>query len=216
MNIDDVADQTTIPEKVFAAIFDRQKELMSKYDHIEAKNGLTLPEAPYQLDDKFLQYRLKDFFWRTTEELAEALEVTVEPKNWRERWADDADLRHMYEEVADALHFFVEASIYANIKPEAVESISPTMPTEPLDSIAIRDECANLVFAMGLAANCLKNKPWKQTQMATDHNRFLEQMRLAWTHFHLLWCWMGCTRADVYNLYMKKNTVNGFRIRSNY
>ena len=58
------------------AIFNRQRELMEKYHHIESKSGLCQTEdCPVNLDDKRGQARLKDFAWRATEEVAEAFEV---------------------------------------------------------------------------------------------------------------------------------------------
>ena len=60
---------------VTKSIFNRQKELMAKYEGIEAKNGLLeTPDVPVDIDSYKGQARLKNFAWRVTEELTEALE----------------------------------------------------------------------------------------------------------------------------------------------
>ena len=61
------------------AIFERQRELMEKYHDIELKSGLLQTEdCPVNLDDKRGQARIKDFSWRITEEVGEALDAITE------------------------------------------------------------------------------------------------------------------------------------------
>ena len=50
---------------------------MAKYEHIEEANGmLETKDVPVDIDSRKGQARLKNFAWRFTEELAEALEPT--------------------------------------------------------------------------------------------------------------------------------------------
>ena len=75
MNITHAKKETTNKESL-RAIFDRQKELMEKYHDIEFKSGLMQTEdCPVNLDDKRGQARIKDFSWRITEEVGEALDA---------------------------------------------------------------------------------------------------------------------------------------------
>ena len=89
MNIDHVSPDVDIPEGVLINhIFDHQLRLMGKYHDIETKNGINYPEPPWHIDDSKVQQILKDMFWRTTEEIAEAIEVVPDlvGKNWKETW----------------------------------------------------------------------------------------------------------------------------------
>lgn len=87
------------------AIFARQQELMNKYHDIEERSGLLqTSDCPVNLDDKRGQARLKDFSWRVTEELGEALDARH-------------DEAHFKEELVDGLHFLTELSILAGTDP---------------------------------------------------------------------------------------------------
>lgn len=141
VNINDIDDFVSeVPlddEDMLRAIFRRQAELKKKYDEIEKKNGFHVPDGVANLDDAHDQHYLKDFAWRITEEVGEAM-------------------------------------------------------------------------------NCLKNKPWKQSQMATDKEHFVEEL-VDGFHFYVeLLINVGLTAEDLYNLYCKKNRVNQFRQRSGY
>ena len=79
MNIKDVQDVTEYPEPedIIPNIFKMQHHLMHKeggYDQIESMIGLKQTEdVPVDIQSKQGQARLKDFSWRTTEELTEAM-----------------------------------------------------------------------------------------------------------------------------------------------
>lgn len=226
MNVDD-ADPTKIEvvpdQEVFARIYHLQHELMVKYEPIEARNGLTIPSKPYLLDDMKVQLRIKDFFWRTVEELMEAIEHELDFKNWRTRFESDKALRHFFEELADALHFLVEASIISGYLPELAQNqweqyhkvVKPS-DLPPLEQGHVYGQILQIVKHLGLAANTLKNKPWKQTQMPTDEARFMYELTVAWGHFIQLWMMFGVDIQEVYTLYCRKHQVNQFRQRSAY
>ena len=93
-------------------IFKEQKALMEKYHDIEKATGLLqTDQVPVNIHDKHGQARLKDFAWRVTEELGEALEAF-------EIHSDIED--HYDEELADALHFLVEMTILAGIDTQSL------------------------------------------------------------------------------------------------
>ena len=109
MNITHAKTEEVCGDKL-EAIFNRQKELMAKYHHIEKRSGLLQTEdCPVNLDDKRGQARLKDFSWRVIEEVGEALD------------ARDNSM-HFCEELIDGLHFLTELTILAGIEPKDLHS----------------------------------------------------------------------------------------------
>ena len=84
------------------------------------------------------------------------------------------------------------------------------------DDSNIEKLIANVVFSMGLAANVLKNKPWKQTHMPTDVEKFKNKFIKVWADFGVLWQELQCSLEDVYVLYVKKHDVNKWRQETLY
>lgn len=205
-------------------IFQRQLDLMRHYHPIEKANGLLITEdVPVNLQDSKGQYRIKDFAWRVTEELGEALEALYIHSTIRE---------HFDEEIADALHFLVELTILTGVSPNELvpegvngaklevlfhvsygkKDINPWPRSYP--SIAMRT--AEVVEKLAVACNCLKNKPWKQTQMFTDVDAFISYLRNTWRQFIVLCAVAGIGPDYLFELYFKKSQVNQFRVRSQY
>ena len=205
MNIDDVNEDISIPEEeIPQAIFARQLELMTKYHHIEKASGLMQTEAcPVNMDTARGQARLKDFMWRITEELMESMEA-----------AHNDHMHHAKEEWADALHFMVELCILSGRGHDIF----------PHDEFKVRDQHISAlqfstywtVYQLGLAANCLKMKPWKQTAMLTDSNRYHEYLEKAFHCLIILGTHHGMTLTGMAGYYFKKSRVNQFRQRSQY
>ena len=253
MNIKDSVKETLVGDKL-VSIFERQKELMEKYHHIESKSGLCQTEdCPVNLDDKRGQARLKDFSWRVTEEVAEAMEALPQMEEAFSRLnglmsqasqasaiefkekvievqeeMDDIQL-HFREELVDALHFLTEKTILEGITPIDIHNTlcGPIEQGEDmLDNLflfamtkginPLNDEYANFITALGLTNNCLKNKPWKQTQMITDKVKYKELAINAWLAFIKLLLSAGLDSTSTADYYLKKSQVNAFRQRSNY
>lgn len=220
-----MANVQEIPDAdVWPTIFQHQHDLAVKYGPIETKNGFfhpNLTQGPIELDDANNQNWIKNLFWRTVEELAESFECfdQVDFDDWRSKWDTSTPTRHFFEELADATHFFVEVSGAVGFDATRVTEIWSALSGHTWRKPpGLNCEMAELRFvnAVGLVANTLKNKPWKTTQMPTDKSRFYENLDHAWVKFILLWRTTGATPQDVYSLYMKKNSVNKFRISSNY
>ena len=231
MNVNDI--ETDAPEIKsgdcrFDNIIERQKELMKKYDIIETKNGFTVPHWPVNLDDKFAQQRLKDLAWRVTEELTEATEA---------RFHSPEDLTHCREELADAFHFLVELALTAGLtRVDLVHNchLAPIVDAQTfvqgcvLKSLFrevshkhhgqqhLKIACYNLIEDIGLAMNCLKNKPWKQTHITTNKPKFL--LHLCNSFLRIADCALdlGMSADDFYKMYFRKSEVNKFRIESKY
>lgn len=210
-------------------MFERQHGLAIKYLPIEKENGLLQTEDfPVNLDDRKGQARLKDFAWRTLEELYEATDaLTQHPDN----------PEHFLEEMIDSVHFFIEMNLLCGITPQQIkeyysipedvdsfeylEKVSNTIETFSAEEIKRIPEVFLIHITIGQcignAMNRLKNKPWKQTHMVTDKEAFYNCLMPAWLgYFRVLSHKYGLSADDIFTLYFKKSEVNKFRIRSGY
>ena len=120
-----------IPEhKYLEEIYQMQKNLLSGYIGIEG-----LPQYPVDIHTKASQTLLKDFTARVIEELSEGYEsfenvMDLFEANHSRLVQTNGDcieymgilnhLQNANEENADAIHFFIELLIYANIQPEDI------------------------------------------------------------------------------------------------
>jgi len=117
MNVKDVTEVTIEPGlDMLVAIFQKQRDLMEKYHHIELKNNPAMcQDVPVDIHSTAGQARLKDFAWRITEELGEAMN-TLKNKPWKQSHML-TDVAHYREEISDSFHFFVELCILSGIGP---------------------------------------------------------------------------------------------------
>lgn len=235
MNVDDI--EVVIPNQFHNEmdrldhIFSRQLQLALKYETIEIKNELLFPQLvpkegdtdcpyPYNIDDRFAQARIKDFCWRVTEELMEMCEPISDT--------------HFLEELSDALHFMVELLIICGIKSDDIIGRSfheqcrldlfwkrrdhELLGTyqKPIHRNYDQHDVMRILQPLGLAANCLKQKPWKQTHQLTDIDRFKGYMKQSFLSMLTFARLTGITADEFFRMYYKKSEVNNFRIRSNY
>ena len=217
MNINHATVEEVTGDKL-QAIFTRQKSLMDKYHDIELRSGLLQTEdCPVNLDDKRGQARIKDFSWRVTEELGEALDAK-------------ATKDHYQEELIDGLHFLTELTIlagkdYHNILPEGTALYYNDRLEDLVENAK---ECisrngdnlnywvSKFIENLGMMCNCLKNKPWKQSMMKTDQNAFYGRLAEVWVLYITLLVVSGMDADSIAITYLKKSQVNQFRQRSNY
>ena len=80
----------------------------------------------------------------------------------------------------------------------------------------IKEEIFRVVVELVEAADCLKNKFWKQEHMETDVDHFYEELIDSFHFLVELFLWIGIEAKDLYTLYMKKSTVNKWRQASGY
>lgn len=233
MNVNDV--QVEIPEgDMLVTIFNHQRDLMDKYHTIEENIvGHTIPSNPHENDklhwqhagalniqDRASQLRFKDFAWRITEELTEATEVLPYQNN------DQAI--HFLEELIDALHFSVELCCMSgvipsdNTLPDILESLFRDNRGVPLDmrtysdSRYMRSHVYSVIEKLGEAMNRLKLKPWKVTAMLTDEPAYKKSIYEFFLRLIYLLSVAGFTAKSATQMYLNKNAVNQFRIRSKY
>ena len=217
MNINHAVHETLTGDRL-AAIFNRQKELMAKYHHIEARSGLLQTEdCPVNLDDRRGQARIKDFSWRVMEELGEALDAK-------------SHTDHYQEELIDGLHFLTELTIlagrnYNTIIPKNI----PRFHGDHLEDLVetARNELTThtddlnywvswFVEQLAMMCNCLKNKPWKQSMMKTDREAFHGRLTNVWVCYITILVISGMDSLSIADTYLRKSQVNQFRQRSNY
>jgi dimeric dUTPase (all-alpha-NTP-PPase superfamily) len=118
MNVTDFDDTELPSEDLLKAMFEKQAELMKEYHDIEKNRGANVVEDDRfgALDNRFVQWRLKDLAYRAVEELSEATNC-LKNKPWKQSEVA-TDRVHFYEELVDALHFFLELCITAGLDAE--------------------------------------------------------------------------------------------------
>lgn len=211
MNVEDVTAMPggdAIPEDRLEAIFHYHRKLVDKYSDIERRNGLgrgLLPET-FDVDDPRCQYVMKDFAWRVVEEVGEALDALSR-----------CESTHAYEELADGFHFLVELCEMIGIEAEAFPHYSGldrlgTLFLPVPQSPSLRQ----LIKSLGMAMNCLKNKPWKQTHFSTDEANLRSNVMSAVRAYVMFAHSQGMSSAALFDMYFRKNQVNHFRIESGY
>lgn len=196
-------------------IFMRQHKLAMKYTPIERDNGLLQTEDfPVNLHDRHGQARLKDFFWRVTEEVTEAVDAR----------RTHAHLpTHAIEELSDTLHFLIEAYLLAEITPN---DLAPSTGMDKLAAVcfdvfsekyeSLESYGYEVVHQIGLASNCLKQRPWKQNHQLTDVGTFRAHLTGAFRPLMAMFMSCGLGHEEIFRIYWLKSEVNKFRIRSNY
>lgn len=201
------ATEEPIQGNLLKQIFDRQKELMDKYHYIEERSGLLqTADCPVNLDDRRGQARIKDFSWRVTEELGEALDALGQD-----------DMEHFAEELVDGLHFLTELTILSGLNWDDLPTLSLMYNNAASGAPGGLDQRVyDYVEGIGMMCNCLKNKPWKQSMMQTDRVAFFARLHSVWARYIAIMETVFESPADIVSVYLKKSQVNKFRQRSNY
>ena len=210
MNITHAKKEKTNKESL-RAIFDRQKELMEQNHDTEFRSGLMQTEdCPVNLDDKRGQARIKDFAWRITEEIGEALDAI-------ENESGESALLHFHEELVDGLHFLTEMTILTGYDLPEYTTLKDLIEEGTYrDCYTLNDLVSDHVMYLGMMCNCLKNKPWKQSMMKTNKENFYKHLKLVWSNYIAILTSQDLTEEEITDLYLRKSQVNLFRQRSNY
>lgn len=209
-------------------IFNAQRQLMIKYDPIEAQNGaLFTAEVPVDIQSREGQMRLKDFFWRITEELGEVFDASV---------MHGPTSGEVAEELSDVLHFFAETFILAGADPLVVATqamadqvrpipllgdtldvlLSIADPEQASPRVTLAPHLWKIVAYLAMASNMLKARPWKQTYVQTDTVAFTNQLVYAFLELLLILKMLGFDGNGIEQLYFNKNAKNHNRVKENY
>ena len=189
------------------------KPFIKSWEEIYALQGeLQLMYRPYfkerianfdinTLEDQEL---FKKLCWQIVEELTEAMEAK-----------DKNEEDHVLEELIDAFNFMLELYQLYGIHPSF--AWCPTYGfTKDVADENFEENILELIKTIGLAANCLKNREWRQSQYMVDLVVFEERLWNIWTMFSVLFGSIGVAEEKVRELWSLKHQVNLFRIKSKY
>lgn len=188
------------------------KPFIKSWEEIYALQGeLQLMYRPYfkerianfdinTLEDQEL---FKKLCWQIVEELTEAMEAAEKP-----------DDEHLAEELIDAFNFMLELYHLYGMTPPldwTLPKWAQIMKVEfwSADMLA-------LIGTIGMTANCLKNREWRQSQYLVDLVVFENRLKSIWPAFIVVLYHAGLSETQVKELWSLKYQVNLFRIKSKY
>lgn len=188
------------------------KPFIKSWEEIYALQGeLQLMYRPYfkerianfdinTLEDQEL---FKKLCWQIVEELTEAMEAK-----------DKNEKDHVLEELIDAFNFMLELHQLYGMTP----SFDWTLPKWAQDSEDkdFAGDLLTLIGNIGMTANCLKNREWRQSQYLVDLVVFEDRLKRIWTCFVIMFEHLGLSENRVKELWSLKYQVNLFRIKSKY
>lgn len=80
----------------------------------------------------------------------------------------------------------------------------------------LKDLYYRIVTELVESSECLKSKPWKQTEVLTDVDHLHEELGDV-VHFFIELCInVGIGPEELFEIYFKKHKVNSWRIQTNY
>lgn len=113
---------TNVVPDMLATIFTQQRALMDAVWIKEVNSGLSIPtkaEDWGRVEMRAIQGRIHETFGHLVRELSEAMAHLDGSKSWKAK-PRDTNVEEFYEEIADALHFFVEFCILAGLDAESL------------------------------------------------------------------------------------------------
>ena len=189
------------------------KPFIKSWEEIYALQGeLQLMYRPYfkerianfdinTLEDQEL---FKKLCWQIVEELTEAMEAK-----------DKNEKDHVLEELIDAFNFMLELYQLYGMVPDFAWGRTYGFRKDIADE-NFEENILELIKTIGLAANCLKNREWRQSQYMVDLVVFEERLWNIWATFAMFFGSIGVTEDKVRELWSLKYQVNLFRIKSKY
>jgi hypothetical protein len=78
------------------------------------------------------------------------------------------------------------------------------------------DFSLRVIKSIGLTANLLKNRKWRQSQYLVDLLIFEKRFKEVWNWFEYLVYYSGITKEELFEEWSKKYQCNLFRIETNY
>lgn len=151
------------------------------------------------------QELFKKLCWQIVEELAEAKEALEE----------DPDDGHFYEELIDAFNFTLELHQLYGMAP-SFDWTLPKWAQGFWETWTFAGDLLTLIGNIGMTANCLKNREWRQSQYLVDLVVFEDRLKWIWTSFVIMFEHLDLSEDRVKELWSLKYQVNRFRIKSKY
>ena len=146
---------------------------------------------------------------RCIEELTEATQAL-----------SDFEEEHFFEEVTDALNFFLSSYCMLGVKFKEFSDPQLILEDNKRDEPIEYDDCAYYFYLIiqdiGNLCNLLKNRPWAQSNYLVSMIDFNERLHSLWdTFWNVIW-WLGLTPEGVFELFERKYEVNKWRIKTGY
>ena len=192
MNIKDY-NETTL--RTWDEIFKLQYEINNQFDptYKENKENFDISYAPDQ-------ETFKHYCWCITEELCEALEAVELNEPF-----------HIKEEVVDALNFTIQLMALYGWSTKDLEFFNPDNKED------LKTSVLDTIYKLGLVANCLKNRQWRESQYLVDLYIFEPRLKEVWISVIKVFGAIGIhTDEEIRRLWDLKYQVNKFRIESKY
>lgn len=209
------------------SIFKRQAEFVQSLRPIYLHNGFHRHASamPWPINVREVQEEFRLLAWRTTEEVYEAIQVYRVSFDPDLGWHEPEGEAKFREEVADALHFFVELCLAVGIASRGVifyyEGICVPMEQDALDWVfrfvgARPDDPVvmrwNLfVERLARAMMLLKQRPWRTDHRPTDDRRLNAAMASAFVSFIAACRRSGINAQALHDAYFNKGKVNDKR-----
>ena len=198
------------PIESFSELFDLARKQFLEYEKIE---GIADWDSyDFSIDCGEDQLKFKDMMQiRFIEELTEAT-------------ADMENEDHFWEEISDALNFFLSGYIMLgkdlNKLPNPEIYLWPRADCKGELPNSASQACLDfypVVHSVGYLCNLLKNRPWSQSNYLVDLLQFEERLETLWKVF---WKFLGqklfLGRDKIFDMFLRKVKVNQYRIETGY
>lgn len=178
------------------------------YDYEKLEGISNWKKYDFSIDCSEDQIKFKDMLQiRFIEELTEA-SAAIEEKE------------HFWEEITDALNFFISAYIMVgtdfNKLPKPSNYLSKESNPKVPDFINYSIKAYGLVHRVGYLCNLLKNRPWAQSNYLVSMVDFNERFEDLWVSFWKFLGDLGLSEQDIFDLFERKVLVNRWRIKTGY
>lgn len=177
-------------------IFTLQTKINEKFEDTYKEKCKNF-DISYYKDQEFF----KHYCWCITEELCESLEALEDVK-------DD----HLKEELIDALNFTIQLYVLYGWNYNKLKDIK----IDDTSNFNIKELILKVIYQLGMTANCLKNRIWRESQYLVDLYIFEDRFKNIWKYMIEIFYNLNISDMEIRKLWDLKYQVNLFRIESKY
>ena len=195
--------------KSFDDLYKFAKKQFINYEKIEGIENWN--DYDFSIDCGEDQLKFKDMLEiRFIEELTEASEAYLLNET-----------EHFWEEITDALNFFLSAYIMIDMNfnklPNPSQFLAKDLKkTLPKNSNELSILFYPIIHLSGNLCNLLKNRPWAQSNYLVSLYDFNLELKELWKVFWTTLSLLGLTKELVFELFERKYVVNNIRRESGY
>lgn len=194
--------------KDFKTLFQKAKKQFLDYEKIEGINNWK--EYDFSIDCSEDQMKFKDMLQiRFIEELCEASEALL-----------NKEKEHFYEEITDAINFFLSSYIMLDKPLEKMENpqqyLSKYKKNKKINFKKYSKLTYPIIHNVGLVCNLLKNRPWAQSNYLVSLIDFDKRLNNLWKSFWKYLGKLGIDKDTLFELFERKYIVNQWRIKTGY